>query len=119
MGKDILTPYGYEVTCTENGKKALDILKNKSFDLLLTDVVMPHMTGYELADKTLKLHPDIKIQIMSGYSEDMNLSAESKILHENKLHKPFHSETLIRRIRELLDKDNIIEKNEDIHLNLN
>lgn len=99
----ILLVHGYKTFTAENGKYALEILDNEHIDLVLSDVIMPEMDGYELATIILKEHPEIKIQMASGFSDDRHENFIDDSLHENLLHKPYHSATLLKRLRELLD----------------
>ncbi|GAA3408168.1 helix-turn-helix domain-containing protein [Paenibacillus hodogayensis] len=57
------------VGAAENGKVALDMLKNGPVDILLTDIHMPYMDGIQLCREARKLHPNIKIVVLSGYEE--------------------------------------------------
>ncbi len=103
LSKELLERYGYQVICAENGKQALEKLKNNSVDLLLSDVIMPEMDGYQLANEVQKLYPEIKIQLasgFSGYSDEKNINDNLK---KNMLYKPFNSKKLLLNIRELLD----------------
>ena len=71
--------------------------------LLLTDVVMPLMNGREVAEKLAKLHPQMKILFMSGYTDDTVVRhgvLESGMAF---LQKPFSPDTLARKVREVLD----------------
>jgi PAS domain S-box-containing protein len=69
----ILTRNGYRVITAGNGAEALDVAKNHSgaIDLLLTDVVMPHMHGPELAKRIRASQPEIRVLYMSGYAQPM------------------------------------------------
>jgi CheY-like chemotaxis protein len=72
-------------------------------DLLLTDVVMPEMSGRELADRALVLHPEMRVICTSGYTGDV-VFREGFLEHDAEfLPNPFTPRTLARRIRELLD----------------
>lgn len=66
----LLQKLGYEVTTASDGNEALKILEEveKEFDLILTDVVMPGMTGIEMASRVRELRPDQKILFTSGYT---------------------------------------------------
>lgn len=104
LAEIILTTYGYKVICAETGQQALEILKCNSVDLLLTDVIMPGMDGYQLANEVQRLYPGIKIQIVSGYVEDETERKVGDAIHENRLLKPYDAEVLLKRIRTLLDE---------------
>jgi PAS domain S-box-containing protein len=100
---NILELKGYTVIPAESGAKALDILKNNSIDLLLSDVIMPDMDGYQLSTIVQKEYPDVKIQLASGFSDNRHLDMIDKSLHENLLYKPYHADSLYVKIRALLD----------------
>ena len=71
--------------------------------LLVTDVVMPEMSGYRLAERLLTFRPETKVLYMSGYPDAED--GTSAVLSEaNFIQKPFTKEKLLRRIREVLDK---------------
>ena len=108
LAEMILTTYGYKVICSESGEQALKILKYNSVDLLLTDVIMPGMDGYQLVAEVKKLYSTIKIQIVSGFVEEDGVNNEGDIIHENRLHKPYSAEALLRKVRMLLDEENSI-----------
>jgi two-component system cell cycle sensor histidine kinase/response regulator CckA len=88
-----------------NGKEALDIYKNHSgpVQLLLTDVVMPSMSGKELAEILKALNPRIKVLYYSGYTD--NTIAHHDILDPGVefIQKPFSHTDLARKVREVLD----------------
>jgi len=97
--KRTLTHCRYRVLTAENGFKALDImLENRDVDLLLTDIVMPEMSGLELAEKVKRIKPDIKILMMSGYSEELLLEKERYKEGYPLLLKPFTAIKLIETI---------------------
>ncbi len=96
---------GYKVQEFEHGGMALAALDNGTLhpDILVTDVVMPHMNGKELADGVRERLPDLPILFVSGYTDD--IIAENGIVAEGiaLLPKPFTHATLGQRVRELLD----------------
>lgn len=65
-----LTHRGHEVTAVGDGGQALEALTGKSFDLLITDIVMPGLDGIGLALKVARDHPDLPVLLMSGYSAE-------------------------------------------------
>ena len=103
LTQEILTRFGYTVLIAERAKAALDILKQERIDLIISDVIMPEMDGYQLATEVEKHYPDIKIQIVSGYSDKLDSSLSNQTLHENRIHKPFHASELLSKVRQLLD----------------
>jgi signal transduction histidine kinase len=101
---EVLEDQGYNVICARDGIEALHIAEE--FDglihLLVTDVIMPHMNGHELAAKLGQLRPDMKILYVSGYSDnDIGDHGLLDPRHEL-LQKPFTPQTLARKIREVI-----------------
>ncbi len=108
---ETLKPLGYTCLQAESGKDALNVLRKYSgkVHLLLTDVVMPGMSGRELAETIRKERPDMKVIFMSGYTE--NIIAHHGVLEEgiNYISKPVTPVTLTQKIRSVLD-DNPVKK---------
>jgi len=107
LTKEILSQYGYKVICAENGIKALDVLKHEDIDLVLTDVIMPEMDGFELALAIQNKYPRIKVQVISGFSDKRHLNLVDNHFHKNMLRKPINHYLLLKRIRDLLDNNDI------------
>lgn len=103
LSTELLKHQGYQVFSAENGIQALKILEKEDIDLLLSDVIMPEMNGYELASIVLQKHPQIKIQLASGFTDDRHVDKVDDFLQDNLLQKPFHSQELLQKIRKLLD----------------
>ncbi len=101
----ILKQHGYSVITASNGEQALRVIeqKRRSVDLVLTDVVMPQMTGIELVERLDILHPELNVLFTSGYS-DAALGRDSMIDFDRPiLYKPYPPRELLRKIREVLD----------------
>ncbi|MCD6497374.1 MAG: PAS domain S-box protein [Deltaproteobacteria bacterium] len=102
----VLTQKGYQVLAAENGKQALDLAagREKTIDLLLTDVVMPIMAGKELATQLEKANPNVSIVYTTGYTDNAiihrGVLERSVIL----LQKPFTPLDLLGTIRRVLDE---------------
>lgn len=104
LGSEILAQYNYKIITANNGKQALDILEREPIDLLLSDVIMPEMNGYQLAAAVQKKHPAIKIQLISGFTDNRHENMVDESLHTNLIHKPYQAQELLKRIRDLLDR---------------
>ena len=105
LTRSILESRGYKVLEAHTSMEALLIPGQHKgpIHLLLTDVVMPLMNGREVAEKLAKLHPQMKILFMSGYTDDTVVRhgvLESGMAF---LQKPFSPDTLARKVREVLD----------------
>lgn len=100
----ILSKQGYKVLRAESAEQALVVLENESVDLLLSDVIMPGMDGYELATEVEKLYPEVKIQMVSGFSGERNANSTNEALFERQIQKPYSSKLLLSKIRQLLDE---------------
>lgn len=80
---------GHDVTLVEDGLQALDVLQGETFDLLLTDIVMPAMDGIALALKVARDKPDMKILLMSGYAAERQRAHNLNELIHRVIAKPF------------------------------
>jgi two-component system, cell cycle sensor histidine kinase and response regulator CckA len=107
MAGTLLKRLGYTVWVAANGLEALSLKQQRNvghIDLLFTDIVMPHMSGKELADRVKSLYPHTKILFTSAYTE-------SAIVHQGVLdkgvvllQKPFTPSALARKVRDMLDQ---------------
>ncbi len=103
--RKILRRQGYVVLEASNGDDALKICaahKGK-IDLLVTDVMMPRMSGRELADRLTQLRPELRVLYVSGYTDDAMLSSGSFPTGTAFLQKPFTLGSLLGKVREVLD----------------
>jgi CheY-like chemotaxis protein len=101
----LLEDNGYKVLAAENGMEAVKLAErwDRPIQLLLTDVVMPGMSGRELADRLAVKRPDMRVLYMSGYTNDA--IAHHGVLEPGIffLEKPFSQDALARKLREVLD----------------
>jgi PAS domain S-box-containing protein len=104
LARDVLESAGFEVVAAAGGREALDeVAAGEPFDLLLTDVVMPEMSGPELAVKLRAKHPGLPVLYMSGYTDDVLSAHELAQAATAFLRKPFGNAELITAARTLLD----------------
>jgi two-component system cell cycle sensor histidine kinase/response regulator CckA len=101
---DILRRNGYVVLDASNGGEALLVCEQHggSIDLLVTDLVMPRMNGRQLADRLARLHPEMKVLFMSGYTDDAHLQRGAIDPDAAYLQKPLTPASLALKVREVL-----------------
>jgi len=99
MGQMILSAYGYKVLTANSGQKAVEILSkyNPRVDLLITDLVMPVMSGRELMEQARKLSPSTRIVCTSGYAWPVSREEDPAYLQ-----KPFTSQDLLLKVKQAL-----------------
>jgi CheY-like chemotaxis protein len=105
VARQVLERNGYAVLEAPNGRTALDLaVKHRGpIHLLVTDVIMPEMSGRQLAERLKEPRPELKVLFVSGYTDDAIIRhgiLEPGIAF---LQKPFSPESLARKVRELLD----------------
>jgi len=107
---EILEEKGYKVINASNGKKGLRKFKefNDKIHLLISDIIMPEMSGPELVNELRKLQPDIKALFISGNTDKNFIQEQSSNSNVNFLQKPFTYDSIISKVREILD--NIMTK---------
>jgi CheY-like chemotaxis protein len=100
----ILQSAGYNVIVAETGKEALAAFEKQGpFALLVTDVVMPGMTGRELSQRLTALQPGLKTIYMSGYADNPLLRHDFQSAGKVYLQKPFTLETFTSKVKEVLE----------------
>jgi len=105
MATDILRDSGYHVLEAKHGPEAITLCREYEGEihLMLSDVVMPHMSGRELAEQLMPLRSSMKVLYMSGYTDDAIV--HHGVLEEGTafIGKPFSPDALARKVREVLD----------------
>jgi CheY-like chemotaxis protein len=106
LTRRILESRGYTVFDAADGEEAIRTLASVSshVDLVLTDVVMPGMSGRELVECLLPVYPWLRVLFMSGYTEDMMLQHRVAELGITVVEKPFTRDDLARAVRNALDR---------------
>ena len=102
----MLEKYGYRILTAQNGREALEVFSGHDgpIHLILTDLVMPKMGGQDLVEKIQSEKPEVKLVYMSGYTD--RAISDNGMLHKdvNFIQKPFSSNDLVRKVREVLNK---------------
>lgn len=103
MGEMILSSFGYRVLTANCGQKALELFTEKApeIDLVITDLVMPQMSGREVIERLRRISPRVKVICASGF-----VRPPSSEENENYLQKPFASQDLLRKVKQVLSTEN-------------
>ena len=109
--KEMLEDYGYSITVINDSIQAYETfeLNSETFDIIVTDQTMPHLTGVELAKKVHSIRPDIPIILCTGYSSIVTEQDAIKAGVNRYLLKPFTAEKMALEIRSVFDKNNSTE----------
>jgi CheY-like chemotaxis protein len=104
--RDVLRGSGYTVLDANSGKTAIEIARFHAnrIDLLLTDIVMPGMRGWELARRLCVLRPEMKVLYMSGHTDTDQLKEGALMSGDALLEKPFRPEVLLLKVHDMLSQ---------------
>lgn len=112
MSRDILVSLGYKAEAMTGSFQALAAFERQpeSFDLVLTDMTMPQMTGDELSKKMLAIRPNLPVILCTGFSELIDEKKAAEIGIRGLMMKPFTKRELARTVREALDRSTAAKK---------
>jgi len=112
IGVQLLGKMGYTVLQAANGKKALELYKahRDAIDLVILDIIMPEMSGGQLFDRLIKIKPDAKVLLSSGYSIDGEARELLQRGCRGFIQKPFSLNQLSRKVNEMLQQEENKEK---------
>ncbi len=102
---DILRFEGYDVSAADGGNKALELISNNSFDLVITDVLMPDRDGFDVITEAKQKCPGIRVIAISGggyMSSDAYLKMASNSGADDTLSKPFDVDELLAKTKDIL-----------------
>ncbi len=104
--EEMLNRLGYKVLVACSGKEAVEVYGKKrgEIDMVILDMVMPHMNGSETFDRIKAMDPGVKVLLSSGYSFDSHAAGILERGCDGFIQKPFKMKKLSRKIREILDK---------------
>lgn len=101
----VLEAEGYHVIEVADGHSALEVLNSEPVDLLLTDIMMPGMTGIELLERARKIHPELRAIVMTGHKTSEAVIGALRNRACEFLEKPFHTEELLEAVRLVIGRD--------------
>ena len=106
LARRVLLKHGYTVREARNGEEALNLYRQHahSVELIVSDMVMPEMTGRELAQAIRALDPELAMLFMSGYTEDAVMRQSFLEPGTAFIEKPFTPAAFARKVREVLDR---------------
>src|SRR6185295_9448657 len=108
LTRELLEESGYIVLEANGGEQAVTIFneRKEAIDLLITDVVMPKMSGKDVADRLRKVHPETAVLFMSGYTDEAIVHHGIVDSHIAFIQKPFSENALAQKVRDVLDAGN-------------
>jgi CheY-like chemotaxis protein len=109
--RGVLEKFGYQVVLAENGEQCVELFSQRpdAFSMVLLDLTMPVMNGEEALGYLLRLNPNAKVLIVSGYDKDEAMRKFGDFKIAGFLQKPFRAARLIQKILEVLNTPNITE----------
>ncbi|MBM3324588.1 MAG: response regulator, partial [Calditrichaeota bacterium] len=107
IGQQMLERLGYDVTARTSSVEALELFRARPnrFDLVITDMTMPNMTGVELAEELLRIRPDIPMILVTGFSEAVTPEKARRMGIREFIMKPIISRDLSQIIRRVLKQE--------------
>jgi two-component system, OmpR family, response regulator len=101
----VLEGEGYHVIEVSNGREALEVLNSQPVDLLLTDIMMPGMTGIELLQTARQIYPNLRAIVMTGHKTSEAVIGALRNRACEFLEKPFRTEELVEAVRAVVSRD--------------
>src|SRR5690554_2754923 len=98
-----LAAAGFDVVLAADGEEALGLLGDGRFDLVLTDVVMPRVDGYELCRRVKAVAPDLPVVVLTSLTDPTEIFRGLEAGADNFLRKPYQVDQLVGRLREVLE----------------
>lgn len=119
IGSRVLTKFGYNVIQASNGDEAISLYKDKFaiIDVIILDMIMPKMGGRQCLNEILKINPEAKVIISSGFSAENSDEEDIRRLIKGFIHKPYEVKYLLSTVRDVLDGVSSIEDQDMISYN--
>ena len=103
LGENILSTLGYKIESVASGERAVAYLKKKAVDLVLLDMIMePDMDGLDTYRQIVKTHPDQKVIIVSGYSENDRIKEAMDLGVRSYIKKPYGLDEIVTMVHKVL-----------------
>ncbi len=114
LGKEMLESLGYQVTALTSSRHALETFRAcpDEFDLVITDMTMPDLTGRDLAKQVMEIRADIPVVLCTGFSDQINANQAQGAGICDFVMKPYVCATLAKSIRKLLNNDDVCQDNQ-------
>jgi two-component system cell cycle sensor histidine kinase/response regulator CckA len=109
LGTRMIESLGYQVQVASDGEDAIEVYEqfDGKIDMIMSDVVMPRMSGPDMVRHLLKIQPDLKYMYVSGFTKDKMMVHGADESEAPILYKPYSIEQLGNKIREVLDKASV------------
>ena len=95
---------GYEVKIAKDGREALTIFENEKFDLIILDIMLPYLNGFEIAEIVKEQEPQLPLLILTAKTKNEDKMKGLELGADDYLTKPFHLEELLLRIKGMLKR---------------
>src|SRR4029078_13477710 len=115
----MLRKEGYEVTCAADGQKAIETLKKKNFDLIISDLQMPHVTGIELLKHVKETQPELLFMLSTAFGTTESAVEAMKLGAYDYITKPFKIDEVRINIANALRSKNLEVENRTLKKELN
>ena len=102
VGKKLLKILNHSVDVAANGEEALNLLQNNQYDLMITDIGMPNMSGWQLAERIKGNYPEMKVAVVTGWGADVSNEEKEKYGLGYVLAKPIRMVQLKHLVGEVL-----------------
>ncbi len=99
---DFFHGQGWDITVAENGEKALEVLRSRKIDLVLSDIKMPQMDGLALTDQMREVYPDIPVILMTGFPSVESAVAALRQKVADYITKPFNINQLYKVVESMV-----------------
>ena len=114
----VLSKEGHEVATAPNGRAALELLRRQPFDVMITDLRMPGMTGEDLLKAAKTLTPEVEVVVMTAYGTVENAVEAMKLGAYDFIAKPLKRAAIVAAVRKALDKARLVAENSELRAQL-